>query len=96
MHFSLHDALYFLTGVVFPTYGVLEWVSKHFGKPIKRILIRNEREAALYARYKEQEMGSSSQSRAEQFKALNCPKAPLFQSLLCLHKHDNTEKTRTA
>ena len=54
MHFSLHDALYFLTGVAFPTYGVLEWVSKHFGKSIKRLLIRNEREAALYARYKEQ------------------------------------------
>lgn len=60
-NFTLHDTLIFLTGVAIPAYNILEWGNKHFGRPIerlraavKRLLIRNESEAALYLRYKEQ------------------------------------------
>jgi hypothetical protein len=58
LHITFHDALYFLTGVVFPTYGVLEWIVKHFGKRIKRLLIRNPTKAALFEQYKTRAMGT--------------------------------------
>ena len=57
LHITFHDALYFLTGVVFPTYGILEWIVKHFGKRIKRLLIGNKQEKALYDAYKARAMG---------------------------------------
>jgi hypothetical protein len=56
MHVSFHDVLIFFTGVLVPTYSLLEWVVKHFGKKIKRLLIRTPEEAALYRAYKDRAM----------------------------------------
>lgn len=64
MHLQFHNLLLFMTGVLFPTYNILEWVNKHFdiSTKLRRLLIRSEREAALYLQYKEQAMRAKVKS----------------------------------
>lgn len=52
MHLHWSDLIYFFVGVVIPTYNLLDWISQHFGKLIKRLLVRSQSDAVAWLHYK--------------------------------------------
>lgn len=46
------DLISFFLGVVLPTYGLFDWIGRHFGKLLKRLYIKSEQDAIYYLHYK--------------------------------------------
>jgi hypothetical protein len=60
---KLSGFIYFFIGVLLPTYNLLEWVGQHFGGFIKRVLLKTERDAIVWAHYEKKAIGDGHQPK---------------------------------
>lgn len=47
-----HDFVYLFVGIIIPTYNICAWIGRTFGKFLRRIFIRTERDAIVFAHRK--------------------------------------------
>lgn len=61
------DLIYFFIGVVLPTYDLLRRIGNLFGKRLKRLLVRTEREVIFYTHYKMRTIGRGHHEKHPMF-----------------------------
>lgn len=53
----LPEWMYFIIGVVLPTYSMLNWIGTHFGPLLRRLFVRTERDAIAWVHYRQRAAG---------------------------------------